>query len=260
MKISHKYTRSEVDSLISSNFSPLIVEHVRKIYDNLQQPVLNVTLPSKDSHQQCISISFSDSDNARKNIRKNYELLSEGLTRAHPAGYAAILSAAIAAGINKVDMTSTWRPMMGPIAHRAGLGLDVDFIGSSQLNRQELRGSSKDTKNVSEEEKRLFASFECAKKRQSVAHKEVSEVHKQLQAPGTSGSIIEIKQRLNDAKKSADEADAVRDGRGSVRVRLLRRVHEPGEGRRAGPAAQAAGGDHPVVAGPQGPQGGPRGG
>lgn len=211
MKISHKYTKTEVDSIISSNFSPSIVENVKKIYDNLRQPVINVVVPSKDLHEQHILISFSDSDNARNNIHKNYDFLTEGLTRAHPAGYAAILSAAIATGIKKVKMSSTWRPMMGSIAHRAGLGLDVEFVGSTQLNRQELRGSSKNTENVSEEEKRLFSSFESAKKKQSAAHKEVSKVRKELQkASSTSSSIIEAKRQLNESTKAAAEADKVR--------------------------------------------------
>lgn len=213
MKISHKYTLTEVDSLISSIFSPVVVENIRKIYDNLKQPVLNITIPTKDtkSPQRCLSISFADSENARNNISKGYDFLTEGLTRAHPAGFAAILNAALITGVDKVSMTSTWRPMMGSIAHRAGLGLDVDFVGSTKLNRQELRGIGRDTKNVSTEEINLFSSFESAKKKQVTAHKEVSKIRSELQKNGANGdSIIETKRRLNDATKAADEADAIR--------------------------------------------------
>jgi hypothetical protein len=213
MKISHKYTSAEAVCLISSSFSPTIVENVKKIYDVLKQPSISfkITPEGASSLERCISISFNDSENARDNIKNGYDFLSEGLTRAHPAGYAAIFSAAVTAEINKVRLTSTWRPMMGSIAHRAGLGLDVDFVGSTQLNRQELRGKSKKTKNVSEEEIALFASFESAKKRQLDAHKEVRKARLEVQqATGNNASIIDAKRRLNDAIKSSEEADTAR--------------------------------------------------
>lgn len=213
MKISHKYTLSEVDSLISSSFSPLVVENTKKIYDDLKQPILSIAIPANDTNspQRCVTIRFADSENARNNISKGYVFLSEGLTRAHPAGYAAIMNAAIITGIDKVSMTSTWRPMMGSIAHRAGLGLDVDFIGSTKLNRQELRGIAKDTRNVSAEEISLFSSFESAKKKQTEAHKELAKLRSELQKAAMSGdSIIDTKRRLNEATKAADDADAIR--------------------------------------------------
>jgi hypothetical protein len=213
MKISHKYTTTEVDTLISGSFSPLIVENVKKIYDNLKQPFLNITVPSQDANsgQRCISISFKDSENARDNIKNGYEFLSEGLTRAHPTGYAAIFNAALTTGINKVRMTSTWRPMKGSIAHRAGLGLDVDFVGSTQLNRQELRDRSKNTENVSEEEIKFFAAFESAKNKQIEAQKEVYKARTEAQlASGNNASLIDAKRRLDEATKVADEADAAR--------------------------------------------------
>lgn len=213
MKISHKYTSDEAVSLVSENFSPIIVENVKKIYDNLKQPFINFAVPSQDKNlpEKCVSISFTDSGNARDNIKNGYDFLSEGLTRAHPAGYAAIFDAAVAAGVSKVRMTSTWRPMMGSIAHRAGLGLDVDFVGSTQLNRQELRNSSKKTNNVSDEEISLFASFESAKKKQLEARKEVGKARLEVQqATGNSASIIEAKRRLNETIKLSEEADKAR--------------------------------------------------
>jgi hypothetical protein len=200
----------------------------------LNQPILTIVAPSKDtkSPQQCISISFVDSENARDNIRNGYDFLSEGLTRAHPAGYAAILNAALTTGIDKVSMTSAWRPMMGSIAHRAGLGLDVDFIGSTTLNRQKLRKASKNTKNVSEEEINLFSSFESAKKVQSAAHKEASKIRNELQqAKEDAGSLIEVKRRLIETTKAADEADAIRKSAEAAWV-AERDKNEPNEVKR----------------------------
>ncbi len=235
MRISHKYTPAEVDSLIASRFSPLVVENVKKIYENLKQTSLSISVPPKDtksSQQQCIVIRFEDSDNARDNIKNGYEFLSEGLPRSHPAGYAAVINAALTTGISKVNVSCAWRPMLGSIAHRAGLGLDVNFIGSTRLNRQELRGIPKDTKNVSEEEKTLFSSFEQAKKKQSAVHKEVSELRAELQksSKGTV-SVIEAKRRLEDAAKAADEADARRKSAEAAWI-LERDKNEPDEVKR----------------------------
>lgn len=234
MKVSHKYTPSEVTLLISSDFSQLIVESVKKIYDNLKQPTLSVLAPTieKYSSQKCVLIHFNDSENARDNIKNGYELLSEGLTRAHPAGYAAIINAALTTGINKINMTSTWRPMMGSIAHRAGLGLDVDLIDSIRVNREELRGKPKDTKNVSEEEKSLFSTFELAKLKQSAAHKEIKKICSELQKTnGNNDSVIEVKRRLNEATMAAEEADAIRKNAEAAWV-AERDKNEPGEVKR----------------------------
>ena len=54
-----------------------------------------------------------------------FDLLGGGLTRVHPGGYAALINAALANGVSSIKMNSCWRPMVGSIAHRAGLGLDV---------------------------------------------------------------------------------------------------------------------------------------
>jgi hypothetical protein len=213
MKISHKYTSAEAHSLISSSFSQIIVENVKRIYDDLKQPCISFNVPSQGSSsiQRSISISFTDSENARENIKTGYDFLSEGLTRAHPAGYAAIINAAVATGIDKVRITSTWRPMMGSIAHRAGLGLDVDFIGSTQLNREKLRKSFVKTKNVSEEEITFFKDFEIAKKRHGSANSEVRKARAAVeQNTGNSALLIDAKKRLNEAVKAAEEADIAR--------------------------------------------------
>lgn len=231
LKISHKYTIDEVQNLLGASFSPFIVETVKEIY-NLKKPALIITLPSGDTtNNKRISVSFTDSENAHDNIKHGYELLSEGLVRVHPAGYAAILEAAIKTGISKIRMTSAWRPMKGSIAHRAGLGLDIDFIGSTHLNRQELRGKQIDTKNVSDEEKKLFSDFESAKKRQVNTHRELKKIRDSLRQPGMQEPVLETKRRLSEATSEANEADTLRKSAESAWI-AERDKNEPNEVRR----------------------------
>ena len=206
LRISHKYSVAEVDKLLKDKFTPFIVDNVKNIY-NLAKPELIIFLKDKESNIKNILVNFKDSDNARENIKHGYDLLKEGLVRVHPAGYAAVFEAAVKTGINKIRMTSSWRPMKGSIAHRAGLGLDIDFLGSTLLNRQELRGDPIDTKNVSSEEKKLFCDFENAKERQLKANQELKKIRNISQQTGMNESALENKRRLEEATKDADEAD-----------------------------------------------------
>jgi flagellar biosynthesis GTPase FlhF len=126
-----------------------------------------VTLPAKDGQpaKSCqISVSDGADDNALKNIQ-HFDLFVDGLPRVHPLGYLALIESAFDAGIETMALTSTWRPMTGSVAHRAGLGLDVNYLDTTRLNREELRGKkpAKDADdNVSEEEKKLFKEKEEA--------------------------------------------------------------------------------------------------
>lgn len=168
LKISHKYTPAEAEKLIPAQTSPEIKAAVLKYYDgslSSAKPDNTVTRPAKDgqSAKTCrIAIGDEADNNALKNIQ-SFNLYTDGLPRVHPHGYLALIEAAFDAGIEKVTLTSTWRPMVGSIAHRAGLGLDVNHLDSTRLNREELRKSKAvDTDSVSEEEKKRFKEKEAA--------------------------------------------------------------------------------------------------
>ncbi|HEU4622848.1 MAG TPA: hypothetical protein VFS42_11545, partial [Burkholderiaceae bacterium] len=156
MKASHRYTVAEAKALMSSDTPAEIADAVASIYAVLSKPELVVEFKSGER----ISMQFKDSDNPKNNIT-NYDLLRDGLTRVHPAGYASLLIAAKAAGVSELMMSSAWRPMYGSIAHRTGLALDVGYLAEKDkrivLDRQELRGLGGKHGHVSAEEKRLFA-------------------------------------------------------------------------------------------------------
>ncbi|MDO8652936.1 MAG: hypothetical protein Q7R66_12175 [Undibacterium sp.] len=164
LKVSHPYTPSEAEALIPVGTRPEVTAAVKTIYDILKIRSLTITLPAgKENPANTIAVTFADADNPNDNITK-FDLLNQGLPRVHPAGYVALFNAAIDAGVAKMTMSSAWRPMVGSIAHRAGLGLDVNYVGGTRMNRQILRDDKAvDAKNVSKEERKLFKEFLAAK-------------------------------------------------------------------------------------------------
>ena len=181
MKVSHKYQAAEVDALVEAGTSEAVKAAVKSIYSGLASSTLSITEPAAAANAspkitpkpaRSVKVTFNDSNNPKDNINA-YKLLSDGLPRVHPAGYAAMFTAALDNGIESLIVSSCWRPMLGSIAHRAGLGLDVSALGKTTLNRQELRsafegqkpakkGDGNDSDNVSDAEVIKFGEYETA--------------------------------------------------------------------------------------------------
>ncbi len=173
MKVSHKYASSEVDALMPQGTSLEAIAAIKSIYDGLAKATLNVNIVAKGAQSaKSLTVTFDDSNNPKENIAA-YNLLADGLPRVHPGGYAALLNAALDNDITTLTVSSCWRPMLGSIAHRAGLGLDVNFVGKTRMNRQELRsafegknpskkGDADDADNVTSAEVTAFGEYEQA--------------------------------------------------------------------------------------------------
>ncbi len=204
MMISHRYSSSEVGPLLPKNVIPDIQRAVEAIYNRLATPLLELSVEGKK-----LIINFEDSDNAKANISRGYTLLGEGLTRVHPAGYAALFAAALEANVDRITVTSCWRPMLGSIAHRAGLGIDVNYLENTRLNRAELREEKAiDTANVSEDEKLLFSKFEQAKAEQASAHEQY---RKAIKSSKNNAEISEENEAIKKAKDRVANADRQRN-------------------------------------------------
>jgi len=91
--------------------------------------------------------------------------------RVHPAGFAALFLAALDNEVDSLTVSSCWRPTLSSVAHRAGLGLDVDYVGKTCMNREELRaafegkapcrkGNANEMDNVSDREVKAFGEYE----------------------------------------------------------------------------------------------------
>lgn len=218
MKVSHKYAPTEVDALLPPKTSVEVTAAVKRIYSGLATPTLNIQQPRAGNlPAQSLSIEFIDSDNPKKNIT-DYSLLKDGLPRVHPAGYAALFSAALNHGIDTLQVTSCWRPMLGSIAHRAGLGLDVGYVGRTPMNRQELRlGKSEDTPNVSDDEVELFKEYEAAIVADKKADAELSAAKKAASTPGlTAEQKLLANRDLQFAKRKKDQTQSARTNAGEA--------------------------------------------
>lgn len=223
MKVSHKYTETEAASRLPAGTSAAVQEAVKLIYRGLTSAKLKVTEPATDGKPaRTVVVAFVDSGNPKANIN-NYALLIDGLPRVHPAGFAALFTAALDNGITSLTVSSCWRPMLGSIAHRAGLGLDVSYVGSTRVNREELRkalegknaskkGNSNDGDNVSDAEVKAFSDYEGTILETKTAKAELAKAEKALAAAkktADTAKIAKAQTELNEAEiASRDATDA----------------------------------------------------
>lgn len=214
LKVSHKYTVEQAAALIPSDTSATIRDSVLSIYKGLPSRFLKVAMaagdPAQKEAEQSITVEFADASNPKNNV-VGYSLLAEGLPRVHPLGYVALLNAARDAGVTKLRMNSGWRPQFGSIAHRAGLGLDVDYLEDRdrkvQVNREQLRGKGPKTEYVSAEEKRLFAEYEAARKQAERSTEErVAAQSAYLKGQGDPARVKDLKERLDAASERRKNA------------------------------------------------------
>lgn len=225
MRVSHKYTAAEAASRLPAGTSPAVATAVNSIYSGLATSELTVTEPaSAGKPARSVKVKFNDSDNPKNNIT-TYALLADGLPRVHPAGFAALLSAALDNGISSLTVSSCWRPMLGSIAHRAGLGLDVSVLGGTTLNRQELRnafggkkpsktGNNNDADNVTDAEVVAFGEYEKAVAAKKSADAQLDAADKALKAATKSGKAEQkaaAQTNLKAAEEAADEAAVKED-------------------------------------------------
>jgi hypothetical protein len=221
MKVSHKYTPDEVDARMPAGVGEEVKSAVKKIYKGLSSTSLTIERPAQGTQPaQTLTVTFVDSSNPKENIT-SYSLLSDGLPRVHPGGYAAVINAALDAKVQSVSVSSCWRPMLGSIAHRAGLGLDVSVLGGTTLNRQELRralnasqaspnGNGHDKDNVTDAEVKAFAEYEQALvdvKRAGVVRDEATKALIEAKRSGNADAVKSAAERQRSAEKALDNAN-----------------------------------------------------
>ena len=140
MRFSHLYSPDEVQPRLPAGTSAEVARAVQSIYQGLRTGLLTVQRTGPQGQAQQVSLHFptDKSDNCYSNI-SGFDMLSNGLPRVHPGGYAALINAALDNGVGSVKMSSCWRPMVGSIVHRVGLGLDVTYLDAVRFNREELK-------------------------------------------------------------------------------------------------------------------------
>jgi hypothetical protein len=174
MQVSYEFTEDDAKNILPATTHAAIRTAVLSIYrKELTQNSLSVTLPIEGTvapgapNTKKITLSFSDSENPNQNITA-FSLRKDGLPRVHPKAFLALFEAARTAGVKTIALSSNWRPLLGSIAHRSGLGVDVNSIEDAtqqiQVNRKELRTGQPDLPWVSAKEKQLFEKYEADKK------------------------------------------------------------------------------------------------
>jgi hypothetical protein len=216
MKVSHKYSPDEVDARMPAGVGEEVKSAVKRIYKGLPSPTLTIERPAQGAQPaHTLTVTFADSSNPKENIT-SYSLLSDGLPRVHPGGYAALINAAFEAKVQSVSVSSCWRPLLGSIAHRAGLGLDVSVLGGTTMNRQELRrslnaskvaphGNGNDKDNVTDAEVKAFGEYEQALVDTKRAKVERDDAVKALAEAKKSGNADAV-QRAVERQRSAEDA------------------------------------------------------
>lgn len=246
LRVTHRYSSDEANALIPAATHPAIRSAVLSIYSGLTSPQLGARLPATADNPACdLQVVFSDASNAAANIT-SYSSVRDGLPRIHPLAYVALLEAAHAAGVSRVTVNSGWRPMLGEIPHRAGLGLDINYFEADgkkvQVNREELsRSNGKHAGNVSENEKKLYLDYQLAKEKDRDAEitKEAARASlKSDEDPDRRSDLLSVldsalkkeRETKTAVSKAKDSWNAERDknepiAMRSLRSRLSRRPH-----------------------------------
>lgn len=187
LNISHQYATDEVDTILPKSTDKPSSDAVKKFYDgslsksNRTISVARAAQSDTPAKQIKIHIGEGSDTNPLENIQR-FDLFKDGLPRVHPLGYLALIDAAFDAGVVDITLSSTWRPILGSIAHRAGLGLDVNYIDKTHLNREELRGKGPKDGNVSAEEKEKFREKEQAETEAKTAQAKLDQLRKERDA------------------------------------------------------------------------------
>lgn len=226
MKVSHKYSEAEALALTPYGTAAEVRDAVKRIYAGLTSTSLTVNLPATaEQAKRKVTAVFSDAGNPTQNIT-SFALFTDGLPRVHPAAFAAMFTAALESNVSRLEVSSNWRPLMGSISHRAGLGLDVTDLDDVSLNKTELlnkTANKNDNDGVTAEEHRLFKEYQAADQAADAATEAASRAGKELGA-ATAG-LNKAKAALAAAKTPeakaaaeavvAERAEAVRLAKGA---------------------------------------------
>lgn len=202
LRVSHEYTPDEARALLAQEKNEAVKAAVQRIYDGLASPEVAVTT---EAPKRTLKVSLNASSNATNNIA-GFDLPTHGAKRVHPLAYAAVFRAGLAAGVATMELFSGWRPLMGSIHHRAGIGLDVSMLGDLVLNRGKLVGDTSQTAQqadtVAEGEQDLLARYREARRAVGEAAKALAAANKALR---------DAEQRARKAPKGDADARAAVD-------------------------------------------------
>lgn len=147
MSFSHKFTAVEAQGVASGESAELQAA-LKLIYDG--SPAAgssSITLTVTKPNQKTMKIMWPRDafQNCRDNIPSVSTLTNakdEIIPRVHPQTYKAFLKAAFELDAEEMDINSGWRPMLGSILHRIGVGLDVGRIKVGGASKEFRRSAT----------------------------------------------------------------------------------------------------------------------
>lgn len=178
LRSTHPFTSADVDALNLEQVTPAMKTALKKIYDGkLESKGANFVLDVPKDPAGATKVRFFWVGGANGNCKDNISRVDLKLdvpVRVHPAAYAAAARAAFDAEVTQIDLSSSWRPMLGAMGHRMGLALDMNWLRGEQalsLKRSGL-GKNKATGTISQAEQDAYNEHERAKKELAKAEAE----------------------------------------------------------------------------------------
>lgn len=267
MRSTHPFTEADVDALQADVATDAVKAALKNIYKAEFVKVgadFAVDIPrqldAKDTTSTRLYWIRSENSNCINNINA-LKLEQEVPKRIHPAAYAAAVKAAHEAGVTEIQFTNSWRPMLGSMAHRSGLGLDIKWLAAGKekhrLNRDGLLNKSitdkdkdgnlddpKDHGNISVEEQQAYNDWKASevekiklKKASDLAKANEVDKTKNLATATKTGNGAKIADAEREFKKSeeaynvADKAFEKADEKTKANKKLWQdqvKKHEPG--------------------------------
>ncbi len=257
MRSTPKFTAADVDAIATERATPAMKQALKRIYAGDFDAVgtnfaVNVPRQQADKDTAMVRLLWRAGENA--NCMENISLLdlkNDVPSRIHPEAYAAAAKAAHDAGVDEVQFSSSWRPMLGSMPHRLSLGLDLVYLKAdkrgTRLNRSGLlpdaKGQHAVNDNLSAEELKAYDDWQAKERERKTADvaaalaedavRNATAAKQQIKnpAPETAkkldGAIDEAKAR---AAAEAANQRAARGAAGDARSKWDEQLeqHEPG--------------------------------
>lgn len=158
MRSTPKLSDSDVDALPADQATAAMKVALKRIYKADFIAVganFAIDVPRQADEQDTAKVRLVWLANENANCVDNIAVLNlkqDVPGRIHPQAYAAAAKAAHEAGIDEIQFSSSWRPMLGSMPHRLSMGLDLVYLKAGKevdhLNRNGLLPDPKSHKHA----------------------------------------------------------------------------------------------------------------
>jgi hypothetical protein len=205
MQFSQKFTAADVDTELPADAIPELKDAIKKIYGGqFDSPMPNLKLEVSLGDKKSIQLNWQTAafNNCRQNITQ-IDVVNDVIPRVNPKTYYAALRAAQLCQLDGLEISSGWRPMIGSVLHRIGVGLDVVKLENGKektlLNRPIKADETKLRDDAEVKAKESKEKAEALKKLKNAKPKEGEK-------PPTPDDIKQAETELQAAQKAEEAA------------------------------------------------------